>query len=99
MTVSADSQGAKKTDDVAAASASPDEASHAATAVDQRASAGTAPSAPSSKPGGEEPPMVLEPDLPSDGRDAVGEAMIRDLPQRPELSEPPSQPHPSTQAK
>ena len=43
--------------------------------------------------------MVLEPDLPSDGRDAVGEAMIRDLPQRPELSEPPSQPHPSTQAK
>ena len=42
--------------------------------------------------------MALEPDLPSDGRDAVGEAMIRDLPQRPELSEPPSQPHPSSQA-
>ena len=98
MTVSADSQGAKKTDDVVAA-ASPDAASHAAAAVHQQASAGTVPSAPGSKPGGEEPPMVLEPDLPSDGRDAVGEAMIRDLPQRPELSEPPSQPHPSTQAK
>ena len=35
--------------------------------------------------------MTLEPDLPSDGRDDKGEAMIRDLPQRPELSEPPSQ--------
>ena len=39
----------------------------------------------------EEPDMVLEPDLPSDGRDEKGEAMIRDLPQRPELSESPSQ--------
>ena len=36
----------------------------------------------------EEPPLALEPDLPSDGRDEEGEAMIRDLPQRPELSEP-----------
>jgi len=42
--------------------------------------------------GGEEPELALEPDLPSDGRDQVGEAMIRDLPQLPELSEPPS-PH------
>ncbi|CDS54457.1 hypothetical protein [Polaromonas sp. CG9_12] len=42
--------------------------------------------------------MALEPDLPSDGRDAIGEAMIRDLPQRPELSEPASQPDPSSQA-
>ena len=50
----------------------------------------------SSKVGNEEPAMLLEPDLPSDGRDEVGEAMIRDLPQRPELSEPPSQPDPST---
>lgn len=49
------------------------------------------------QPGGEEPDMALEPDLPSDGRDPVGEAMIRDLPQRPELSEPPSQPDPSSQ--
>lgn len=52
---------------------------------------------PRQQPGGEEPDMALEPDLPSDGRDAVGEAMIRDLPQRPELSEPPSQPEPSSQ--
>jgi len=47
--------------------------------------------------GSEEPDMALEPDLPSDGRDVVGEAMIRDLPQRPELSEPPSQPDLFTQ--
>jgi hypothetical protein len=43
-------------------------------------------------PSGEEPELALEPDLPSDGRDKEGEAMIRDLPQRPELSEPSSQP-------
>ena len=48
-------------------------------------------------PGSEEPQFALEPDLPTDGRDEVGEAMIRDLPQRPELSEPPSQPGPSHQ--
>ena len=40
--------------------------------------------------------MTLEPDLPSDGRDEKGEAMIRDLPQRPELSEPPRQPDSSS---
>lgn len=45
----------------------------------------------------DEPNMALEPDLPSDGHDLVGEAMIRDLPQRPELSEPPSRPDPLTQ--
>lgn len=51
---------------------------------------------PAPKPlGSEEPQFALEPDLPTDGRDEVGEAMIRDLPQRPELSEPPSQPDPS----
>ena len=72
--------------------------SPADTARDQQASSGTAPLAQRQKPGGEEPDMALEPDLPSDGRDAVGEAMIRDLPQSPELSEPPSQPHPSNQA-
>jgi hypothetical protein len=49
-----------------------------------------------SKIGNEEPAMLLEPDLPSDGRDEIGEAMIRELPQRPELTEPPSQPDPST---
>jgi len=47
--------------------------------------------------GTEEPQLALEPDLPTDGRDEVGEAMIRALPQRPELSEPPSQPDPSSQ--
>lgn len=50
------------------------------------------------KQGSEEPDMALEPDLPSDGRDSVGEAMIRDLPRRPELSEPPSQSDLSSQA-
>jgi hypothetical protein len=45
---------------------------------------------PLKKPDNEEPAMVLEADLPSDGRDDVGEAMIRNLPQRPELAEPPS---------
>lgn len=43
-------------------------------------------------PGTDEPQFALEPDFPSDGRDEIGEAMIRELPQRPELSEPPSQP-------
>lgn len=36
----------------------------------------------------EEPELALEPDLPSDGRDEEGEAMIRQLPRSPELSEP-----------
>ncbi|MBG6071736.1 MULTISPECIES: hypothetical protein [unclassified Polaromonas] len=45
----------------------------------------------------EEPNMALEPDLPSDGRDVVGEAMIRDLKQRPELRESPNPPDPFTQ--
>lgn len=45
--------------------------------------------------GNEEPEMRLEPDLPSDGRDEKGEAMIRDLPLRPELSEAPSTPAPT----
>ena len=40
--------------------------------------------------GNEEPELALELDLPSDGRDIQGEAMIRDLPERSELSEPPS---------
>lgn len=53
----------------------------------------SSPPSPSQKRAGhEEPELALEPDLPTDGRDEVGEAMIRDLPQRPELSEPPSQP-------
>ena len=41
-------------------------------------------------PGEPEPELLLEQDLPSDGRDEIGESMIRDLPQRSELTEPPS---------
>ena len=44
----------------------------------------------------EEPELLLERDLPSDGRDEIGEAMIRDLPQRTKLAEPPSQPDASS---
>ena len=44
----------------------------------------------------EEPALLLEPDVPSDGPDEIGEAMIRDLPQRTKLSEPPSQPDASS---
>ncbi|MEC5213996.1 hypothetical protein RCH06_002551 [Polaromonas sp. CG_9.5] len=40
----------------------------------------------------EDPALQLERDLPSDGRDEIGEAMIRDLPKKPELAEPHSQP-------
>jgi hypothetical protein len=43
---------------------------------------GVAPGAASKGPGNEEPELALEPDLPSDGRDEKGEAMIRDLPKR-----------------
>ena len=42
----------------------------------------------------EEPELRSEPDLPSDGPDEVGEAMIRELSLRPELSDPPAQPEP-----
>lgn len=49
---------------------------------------------PSKSPGNEEPAFALEPDLPSDGRDEEGEAMIRALPERTELAEPPGQPSP-----
>lgn len=38
------------------------------------------------RPGNEEPEPTSEADLPSDGRDEKGEAMIRDLPKR---AEPP----------
>ncbi|MDB5742902.1 MAG: hypothetical protein JWR68_1217 [Polaromonas sp.] len=44
---------------------------------------------PVKKPGNEEPEMALEEDVPSDGNDEVGEAMIRELPVRPELSRSP----------
>ena len=56
----------------------------------QEAAAAAGP--PSKSPGNEEPAFALEPDLPSDGRDEEGEAMIRALPQRTELAEPASQP-------
>lgn len=44
----------------------------------------------------EDPALQRERDLPSDGADEVGEAMIRDLPQKPELAEPRSQPDTSS---
>ncbi|WP_348043142.1 hypothetical protein [Polaromonas sp.] len=41
---------------------------------------GTASGGAHKQPGNDEPELALEPDLPSDGRDEKGEAMIRDLP-------------------
>lgn len=38
------------------------------------------PAAREKRPGNEEPEFAVEDDLPSDGRDEKGEAMIRDLP-------------------
>ena len=49
------------------------------------------------QPGGEEPELALEPDVPSDGRDVLGEAMIRDLPRRVGLTEFSSPIEPSKQ--
>ena len=98
MTASLDTAGSTKTDD-ATSSASVDSARNTSQAAAGKAGSMNSPSAPSAKPDGEEPSMALEPDLPLDGRDALGEAMIRDLPQSPELSEPASQPDPSNQAK
>ena len=98
MNVAADSRGPNETeDDVFPANS--DTASQSGSASGQQANSGGESPADLHKPGGEEPELALEPDLPSDGRDPVGEAMIRDLPQLPELSEAPSQPHPSAQAK
>ncbi len=42
--------------------------------------------------GNEEPIFALEPDLPSDGRDEEGEAMIRALPQTTASPETPDEP-------
>ena len=56
------------------------------------------PSARLLSPDADEPKINIESDIPSDGRDVVGEAMIRDLPQRPELTKPASQPDPFKQA-
>lgn len=47
---------------------------------------------PREKVGNEEPIFALEPDLPSDGRDEEGEAMIRALPQRTASPETPDKP-------
>ena len=57
-----------------------------ASSADRRAES----SSPIDKSNNEEPEIGMEPDLPSDGRDEVGEAMIRDLPERSELSGPPA---------
>ena len=48
---------------------------------------------PQQAPGKEEPDMVLESDISSEGPDEVGEAMIRDLPKNPGLSESPDASH------
>lgn len=48
---------------------------------------GAGSSAPFNKSNDDEPEMRFEPDLPSDGRDEQGERMIRDLPERHELSD------------
>lgn len=40
----------------------------------------------------DEPEVEQESDVPLDGRDEIGEAMIRDLPRRPELTDSPSPP-------
>ena len=66
--------------------------------LDPHANAKNELSAASRLPDADEPEIDIESDIPSDGRDVVGEAMIRDLPQRPELTETPSQPDPSKQA-
>ena len=66
---------------------------------DQQAAPPKALIAVAGKSGAEEPELALEPDLPLDGRDPVGEAMIRDLPSLPKpkafssLPEPSRQPH------
>jgi hypothetical protein len=41
----------------------------------------------SKRPGNEEPELTLEEDLPSDGKDEKGEAMIRSLPRQTEKKE------------
>ena len=63
-------------------------ANSSALKFDQYATAREAvPSVPFNKSIDDEPEMLFEPDLPSDGRDEQGERMIRDLPERYELSE------------
>jgi hypothetical protein len=47
-----------------------------------KAEAAQPPSGARKRPGNEEPEPALEDDLPSDGRDKKGEAMIRDLPRQ-----------------
>lgn len=74
-------------------------ASQASSALGQQAAPPKAPTAGAEKSNSEEPELALEPDLPSDGRDLVGEAMIRDLPPQAEPkalsspTEPSRQPH------
>ena len=70
--------------------AAPDPSSPAGQQSGQGQQSGSAPLR--KKVNNEEPELFLEPDLPSDGRDEQGEAMIRDLPRRPELSETPPKP-------
>ena len=66
---------------------SPDEPAHTLPAEPAQITKVTSPKAadaqssgPRKRPGNEEPEPTLEDDLPSDGRDEKGEAMIRNLP-------------------
>jgi hypothetical protein len=66
---------------------SPDEPAHTLPAEPRQITQAQAPKAEASqsgsktkRPGNEEPELTLEDDLPSDGRDQKGEAMIRSLP-------------------
>jgi hypothetical protein len=52
----------------------------------------TGPDGKRKRPGNEEPEPTSEPDLPSDGRDEKGEAMIRDLPRQAGSSQLPKSP-------
>ena len=62
--------------------AEPAQITKAAKAQSGKAAAAQPRSGTRKRPGNEEPELTLEDDLPSDGRDKKGEAMIRDLPRR-----------------
>ena len=63
----------------------------------QKQTAASGPDTPMAKTAAhEEPELLLERNLPSDGPDEIGEAMIRNLPQKTKLAEPPSQPDASS---
>jgi hypothetical protein len=87
----ADSRG----DGVPLGAGSPDEPAHTLPAEPRQITKAQAPKAAASqpgsrtrkRPGNEEPELTLEEDLPSDGKDEKGEAMIRSLPRQTEKKE------------